>query len=402
MHTAELHVLCSLSHTVVVGLGLLFIASSASCQVPSTSEPAPHRGPAQTPVDAAATPVAALEESNPPARTDEEENVAPSTQSAQPSEEAKAAPCPEGMVYVDVDHCDRIEQACIRQGQYNREGFYRICREFARERRCVGDMRALRFCIDRYEYPNRKGAHPPAVINAWDAAALCRSEGKRLCWSREWTAACEGRNPTPFPQGYERAADSSLCRNDLPQDQPTRLIWSSRPRVLDAELRRLDGSVPAGSMAGCVTDLGVYDMTGNFSEWVFIEEPHRRVTWAGTKGGWWGQVRNNCRSTGTGHPERFRYFPLSTRCCADANSTARQAPLEPGRPPLWTPPPQPAASQRNPKPLWRGWSPDYPRFSRYNNTHGKVRARYMKRHHPLWNDPLDQDPGLDKPTRPAP
>ena len=365
-------------------LPLLLPLALMACQ----SAPPPESPPTQ---EATASPSPTTTPPKPPDSPEPAQEVGdgatPAPDEDTPDEEAQDA-CPEGMVYVEVEHCDRIEQACLREGRYDRRGFYPICREFARERRCVGERRLLRFCIDRYEYPNREGAHPPAVVNAWDAAALCEGQGKRLCWSREWTAACEGRAHTPFPYGYERAADSSVCRNDLPKDQPTKRIWSKHPRVLDAELRRLDGSVPAGSMPGCVSDLGVYDMTGNFSEWVFIERPHWRVSWAGTKGGWWGRVRNNCRSTGTGHPERFRYFGLTARCCADPSPEATGAPLPPASPPLWTPPPVPRATRNNPDPGWPGWSPDYEAYSGFRERHGPIRERYMRRHHPTWTDPL--------------
>ena len=110
-------------------------------------------------------------------------------------------------------------------------------------------------------------------------------------------------------------------------------------------------------METCKSGFGVYDLTGNFDEWVLTEEPEGKSRWAGLKGGAWGHVRNACRPMTTSHAAQFTYYFISTRCCRDPDGAAR-APTDPGpgQPPLWTPPPAPT-----PKPpsgrLSHGWTP---------------------------------------------
>ena len=48
------------------------------------------------------------------------------------------------------------------------------------------------FCMDRYEFPNRKGEVPATCASWADAKAICGHVGKRLCGEKEWEAACRG------------------------------------------------------------------------------------------------------------------------------------------------------------------------------------------------------------------
>ncbi|MEL6180900.1 MAG: SUMF1/EgtB/PvdO family nonheme iron enzyme [Myxococcota bacterium] len=304
--------------------------------------------------------------------------------------------CPEGMVFVETRYCDTVEDTCIAPGKYNgREDFFSICGAYSSERPCVGQWWTMRFCIDRYEYPNRKGAHPPTLVDAWDAAAMCRAKGKRLCWEDEWTAACEGSGRTPYPYGYRRAPDSTVCRNDVPEVPTTRKMWSSNPKLQDAEARKHDASVPSGSMPQCKSDFGVYDLTANVDEWTFqrAQRPSEVATWAVLKGGWWGRIRNACRPTLTGHREDFRYYPVSFRCCADPSSEAMATALPEEAPEVWIHPPEPEVSFHPKRPLSRGWTPDDPKFAVFNKAHAQIRERVLKRVHPKFVDPLTK--GID-------
>ena len=148
-----------------------------------------------------------------------------------------------------------------------------------------------RFCIDRYEYPNRKGAHPAWMLDWYQAQATCESDGKRLCWASEWTAACEGPEHTPFPYGWARDHDN--CNMDNFYIDPKRpsphgqfFFYSKNRDVALPELSRLDQSVPCGSMESCKSGFGVYDMTGNVDEWVTSDEPpHEKFAVGGPQGG---------------------------------------------------------------------------------------------------------------------
>jgi sulfatase modifying factor 1 len=279
---------------------------------------------------------------NPPERIDasaaasvletepEETTVAP----AAPVPDAGQPRCPDDMAYADTNFCADIERRCL-DVEHERINHLDICHSFAREQRCRSRERRIAFCIDRYEYPNRKGAHPVWMLDWYEAQATCESRGKRLCWASEWTAACEGPAHTPFPYGHER--DHRACNIDNFFIDPMRpgphsqfFFYSKVKDVALRELSRLDQSVPSGSMETCKSGFGVYDMTGNVDEWVVNDEPTRdKSAWAGLKGGAWGHVRSQCRPMTTSHEPEFRYYFVGFRCCRDAD----------GLPP-WTPSPE--------------------------------------------------------------
>ncbi len=255
------------------------------------------------------------------------------------------------MAFVDTTYCDNVALDC-EKSEYEKSNHLTICHRFRPGQRCLGSPRRQRYCIDRFEYPNQKGGHPPVNVSAYDAAAMCAERGKRLCYESEWVAACEGPDKLPFPYGLERSG--KLCNIDNRYIAPAlSRAYSNEPAVRDAELRRLDQSVPSGSMETCKSGFGVYDLTGNFDEWVLAEHERGKSGWAALKGGAWGHVRNACRPTTTSHPPQFTYYFISFRCCRDADPNGvGPAPTDA---PLWTPPvPPPRPAPGGPK---RGWTP---------------------------------------------
>lgn len=216
-----------------------------------------------------------------------------------------------------------MQRKCVKS-EYDRSNHITICHRFAEgENQCRGERTKLDFCIDRYEYPNEQGGHPPVMVSWFDAGAACEAKGKRLCYESEWVAACEGPEEKPFPYGWARSSES--CNIDNRWISPSlKKIYSRDPAVRDPELARLDQSKPSGSMPGCVSDFGVYDLTGNFDEWARAdrERPTKRAKSAALKGGAWGHVRNACRPVTTSHEPEFTYYFVSFRCCSDPAGAA--------------------------------------------------------------------------------
>jgi hypothetical protein len=179
--------------------------------------------------------------------------------------------------------------------------------------------RALHFCIDRYEYPNRKDAFPVIAVTWHEAAALCGAGGVRLCTEDEWTFACEGEDALPYPTGYTRDAKACVI------DRPWKLFDERLLAIRDSPLaiREIDyvwQGEPSGAHRGCRSPFGVYDMTGNVDEWT------RSVQHEGYpsifKGGYWGPVRARCRASTRAHNEDFYFYQQGFRCCADAPGDA--------------------------------------------------------------------------------
>jgi hypothetical protein len=233
---------------------------------------------------------------------------------------AAPSPCPEDMAYVDTMFCPDMERECV-DVEHEEPNHLKICHKYSPEQRCRVKEEHRQFCIDKYEYPNKKGAHPVWMRTWTEAQATCKSKGKRLCWASEWTAACEGPDHTPFPYGFARDHDKCNIDNFFidPIKKGNFLFYSKDPEVQSKELARLDQSVASGEMEGCVNGFGVYDMTGNMDEWVTSDQPPKEKSkWAGLKGGAWGHVRNACRPMTFSHEPEFYYYFVSFRCCADA------------------------------------------------------------------------------------
>ncbi len=296
--------------------------------------------------------------SEPPASTaspsrrerDRERAKQESEASAPPQPTSDAAPddCPADMLLIDTSHCTDLQRRCEKD-EYNKPNKITICHRFASAPgTCRSGERRQRFCIDRYEYPNREGARAPVMVDFHDAMHLCAEAGKRLCWESEWVSACEGPEKTPFPYGYERSPEA--CNIDNPFKKPSlKKIYDPNANVSSAELQRLDQGVPSGSKPGCKSGFGVFDQTGNADEWVMLEQKRGKGGWAGLKGGAWGHVRNACRPVTTSHAPEFTYYFVSFRCCADAKPASDGANV-------WKPPTLPT----NPKPksaLSRGFTP---------------------------------------------
>jgi len=233
---------------------------------------------------------------------------------APPRRVVKAAPagtCPGGMVYVEGDECSEVEEPCLEWATELPGTEVMRCLHFGPSR-CTGKLTHEKFCIDRYEYPNTRGALP-WVMKSWEqATTLCAARGRRLCTGSEWTLACEGEERLPYPYGFDR--DATACNIDRPLSGPFPRWVERQPRGVDVSL--VDWRAPSGEMDRCVSPYGVHDMTGNVDEWVVNESGHPYAS--GLKGGYWGPVRDRCRPMTVAHDEKFTFYQIGFRCCADA------------------------------------------------------------------------------------
>jgi hypothetical protein len=237
--------------------------------------------------------------------------------------------CPEDMLLVDGKFCKNLELRCLEQFYAPQNHLY-VCKAFAEPTRCVGDEEPMRFCIDRYEFPNRKGQRPMVMQNFYQAEVHCAKAGKRVCTENEWTLACEGPERKPFPYGYVR--DPSICNGDKPYGFPDKQKVEDRD---GKELERLWQGLESGSQPKCVSDYGVYDMPGNADELAastsnFPGKKKSNFDNVTTGGPWYYGTRNACRPKIYSHDESFAYYYLSWRCCSepDGKPTDPRAPKQ--------------------------------------------------------------------------
>ena len=227
-----------------------------------------------------------------------------SAQAQEPKLAGRTEGCPEGMLRVEGDYCPGLIHKCVKhhpeyERRKNDKNVSERCLEYKKPSRCISKkLVPMSFCMDRYEYPNKKG-ELPRILTSWvEARKLCERQGKRLCTEEEFNFACEGPEMVPQVTGYIR--DPKRCNIDKDYRQPdhSRQLHTYdkclKTEWCAAEIKRLDQRHKIGATHSCISWAGVVDMNGNVNEWVELpgkESPHR----SGLKGGWWGPVRNRCR-----------------------------------------------------------------------------------------------------------
>ncbi len=189
---------------------------------------------------------------------------------------------------------------------------------------CPDDMVVARpgVCIDRYEWPNKKGGKPRLAQSAVqytlgpieNAEDFCAYYGKRSCTRSEWVAACRGPGGSKFPYGDKYEAGKCNVEKKWRSLDATKVM-----RRDSKELARLDQSEPAGSRDECTGESGASDMVGNAEEWVRCDvgqEDHFGVKWC-LVGGYWSDPRSSCTYVITKHAPDWHYYQSSFRCCLD-------------------------------------------------------------------------------------
>ena len=235
--------------------------------------------------------------------------------------EGNRGACGEGMIEVrgkmNVSaNGDYLQQSVCKK--WITRTFPERCAEFDRDKWLALTSKLpksdMHFCIDRFEYPNRKGEYPVVLVDWNEAGGLCKAQSKRLCTEDEWTFACEGEEGIPYGYGYVR--DLEACLVDKPW-RPFRGSWALWGRASEQAKRELDElwqGTASGTRPKCRSPFGVYDMIGNVDEWTRSSRPGRPSI---LKGGYWGPVRTRCRPTTRAHGETHVFYQEGVRCCSE-------------------------------------------------------------------------------------
>jgi sulfatase modifying factor 1 len=242
---------------------------------------------------------------------------------AEVPEPTPPGPCPADMALVAGSYCPAPSEECVAWQESVGEGGKLVknqCKAYKSPARCLADHHEpLRYCMDRYEWPNQEGALPRTLTSWEEARALCGGVGKRLCSEAEWSFACEGEAMRPYVYGYER--DASACNFDRPYRPRTfnftRWDECQSDETCRGAFEAIDQRVPAGSSPRCVNEQGIFDLNGNVNEWV-VRTDQKSPRRSGIKGGWWGPVRNRCGPTVGFHDEGDWGYEVGFRCCAEA------------------------------------------------------------------------------------
>jgi hypothetical protein len=152
-------------------------------------------------------------------------------------------------------------------------------------------------CVDKYEWPNRRGTVPTVNVTYYEAAAACDSLGKRLCTASEWRRACRNDSDLRLVDGrsypYGDAFSARACNTlDNPRSRNT--------------------LSPAGLFGDCAGRLSIFDMSGNAAEWVASDNSATAPAYGGFYQS--GEDGSDCDSFITLNKDRG-YFYVGFRCC---------------------------------------------------------------------------------------
>jgi len=166
-------------------------------------------------------------------------------------------------------------------------------RTFDEKSLATTDVKA--YCVDVYEYPNKKGVSPVVPVTWNDAKRLCEGRGKRLCTEQEWEKACKGPGNARFPYGNAFNPDACNTEDD---------VGDARPLA------------PSGRFGACRSGYGVADMSGNVAEWTATA--YQGGAEKAVKGGAFSRPDTRARCSA-----RIKLAPsareaeVGFRCCAD-------------------------------------------------------------------------------------
>jgi hypothetical protein len=272
------------------------------------------------PAPASSPPTAAVETPTSPPETAALEPMPVPRAARFDADPVARAACPPDMALVEGAFCPDLAYSCLRRDGHR-------CAEYARGAGCRGEPDPRRYCIDRYEWPNRIGENPRVYVDWYEAKRLCGSVGKRLCRRSEWMLACEGPKRLPYPWGFVRQpSPCNIDRAAIPFDVPAMMDEATR----EDELARLWQADRLGAHPDCVSAFGAYDMSGNVDEWTdnLADDPSTPEP-STLNGGYWGPVRDTCRLTTTTHGPSFAFYQVGFRCCGDTIDGVAVAPPRP-------------------------------------------------------------------------
>ncbi len=156
------------------------------------------------------------------------------------------------------------------------------------DERKLSSVDVAAFCVDLFEFPNKRGTSPTVNIAWTDAKRLCEGKGKRLCSEEEWEKACKGPGNARWPFG--NTFDGAACNTE---DE-------------SGEKRSL---VPSGRFGKCRSGYAVGDMAGNAAEWT-----SEKIVKGGSFASADYAVRCSARRAGGAVNKSSE---IGFRCCAD-------------------------------------------------------------------------------------
>lgn len=191
------------------------------------------------------------------------------------------------LFYDAIDSCGNVMERRSEYYEIETARSSTVCPKGMEEIRVGG----MGFCIDRYEWPNRRGALPSSYVSFYQATDSCFSAEKRLCTAEEWSIACAGPYSWKYPYGsnYEPHACGT---------QDTMVV-------------------PSGSRPECRGYFGIFDMSGNLLEWTSTRSVENSNFYYTIGGFWESGSKSACHNKRYSYYPQNRHNPVGFRCCSD-------------------------------------------------------------------------------------
>jgi hypothetical protein len=155
---------------------------------------------------------------------------------------------------------------------------------------------------------------------SFNAEALCKAAGKRLCSVNEWIKSCEGPGGSQYPFGDQLPDKRYTTPENAPCNYAQWYRGRNEKKIMNRdpkEFARLWQGDKSGAR-GCVSASGAEDMMGNVEEWVTCWK--RGATGKLTErsmclmGRFWSEPYT-CRQVIRGHDPKYFDYETGTRCC---------------------------------------------------------------------------------------
>lgn len=196
----------------------------------------------------------------------------------------------------DVELCYRAQDSCGNEMKTRYEK-YEITLPLS-QRLCPKNMEYIKienhqFCIDQYEWPNKKNIKPKSNISLYHAIDSCFKAGKRLCSTEEWMIACAGAYSWKYP--YGKVYEPEACVTKHKSVQRT------------------------GSKPECRGYFEIFDMAGNLAEWTNTRAKSNNAFYNVMGGFWESGPQSTCSEPRYSYYPRNTHNPVGFRCCKEVN-----------------------------------------------------------------------------------
>lgn len=148
----------------------------------------------------------------------------------------------------------------------------------------------------------------PSFSSWFDAEKACKAAGKRMCTEEEWVSACIGE-PANDHNKNGKFVDGPVVGRLYPYGP-----FYEKDTCRDSEDKLVGTPTKTGSMAGCRTPDGIYDLSGNLYEWIGQSADEAAMM----GGDFRTKTSGTCRRRAATYGAGYKNDTIGFRCCADA------------------------------------------------------------------------------------